>query len=108
MQVAKIGALIALAIGLAACGAVDTMVDGYKHANAVGSELATATGMKPQVGFKWHNGSLEQVTIMFPRLYRDKPLTELAETVRQTVAKQFKQTPDNIVLAFSLGRAPAD
>jgi len=108
VQVAKIGALIALAIGLAACGAVDTMVDGYKHANAVGSELATATGMKPQVGFKWHNGSLEQVTVMFPRLYRDKPLTELAETVRQTVAKEFKQTPDNIVLAFSLGRAPAD
>ena len=59
--------------------------------------------MKPQVGFNWNNGRLVSVTVAFPRIYDAKPLRELAETIRASVQKQFKQTPDNIVLAFSLG-----
>jgi hypothetical protein len=31
-------------------------------------------------------------------------LGELADTVREVVARDFKQTPDTIVLAFSLKR----
>ncbi len=104
---AKIAVLLIFAVSLSACGAVDTLVDGFKHVNAVRSDLAAATGMKPEVGFNWHNGRLNKVTVTFPRLYRDKPLTELAETVRQTVTKEFRQAPDDIVLAFSLGPAPA-
>lgn len=38
----------------------------------------------------------------FPRVYAGKPLDELAGTVREVVAREFKQTPDPIVLAFSL------
>jgi hypothetical protein len=102
----KTAVFLILAISLAACGAVDTLVDGFKHVNAVRNDLAAATGMRPEVGFNWHNGRLNKVTVTFPRLYRDKPLTELAETVRQTVTKEFKQAPDDIVLAFSLGQAP--
>jgi hypothetical protein len=103
----KIAVLLALTTGLAACGVVDTLVAGYKHANAVSNELAAVTGMKPKVGFNWHNGILEAVTVTFPRLYRDKPVADLAETVHRTVMQEFKQTPDDIVLAFSLGQAPA-
>jgi hypothetical protein len=32
---------------------------------------------------------------------------ELAEAVRAAVGKEFRQTPENIVLAFSLGRVAA-
>lgn len=102
----KIVVLFVLALSLAACGAVDTLFDGFKHVGAVRNDLAAATGMKPEVGFNWHNGRLNKVTVTFPHLYRDKPLPELAETVRQTVTKEFKQTPDDIVLAFSLGPPP--
>jgi hypothetical protein len=42
--------------------------------------------------------------VTFPRLYAGKPLGELAQTVREVVAKEFKQTPDTIVLAFSLSK----
>jgi hypothetical protein len=45
-----------------------------------------------------------RVTVTFPRLYEAKPLREVAEIVRRSVASQFKQTPDDIDLAFSLGR----
>jgi len=102
----KIAILLVLALSLAGCGAVDTLFDGFKHVSAVRDDLMAATGMKPEVGFNWHNGRLNKVTVTFPHLYRDKPLTELAETVRQTVTKEFKQAPDDIVLAFSLGPAP--
>jgi len=35
---------------------------------------------------------------------RPRLLEELARTVREVVAKEFKQTPDTIVLAFSLSK----
>ena len=60
--------------------------------------------MKPQVGFNWSNGGLRSVTVTFPRLYADRPLGELADMVREVVAREFKQTPDTVVLAFALKR----
>jgi hypothetical protein len=103
----KIATCLALAISLAACSVVDTLVDGFKHVTAVENDLAASTGMKPHVGFQWHNGRLETVTVAFPKLYESKPLSELAATVRRAVTSEFKQTPDDIVLAFSLGKTAA-
>jgi hypothetical protein len=60
--------------------------------------------MKPNVGFNWNNGRLTSVNVNFPRVYDGKSLTELAAEVRSIVAKEFKQAPENIVLAFSLGK----
>jgi hypothetical protein len=100
----NIAAVLILAINLAACDAVNTVTEGFKHANAVASDLEESTGVKPQVGFNWNNGRLVSVTVSFPRIYEAKPLRELADVTRASVSKQFEQTPDNIVLAFSLGK----
>jgi len=96
------------AASLAACGMIDTMVDGYKHVNALEAELQNTLGSKPDVGFNWHNGKLTQVSVSFPKLLEDKPLNQLAETVRTAVTKEFKQTPEDIVLSFSLGKPSSD
>jgi hypothetical protein len=101
----RVAAMLLLAAGLAACGVVDTMVDGFKHTRAVESALETSLGTKPAVGFNWHNGRLTQVSVTFPQLLDDKPLRELAETVRAAVTTEFKQVPDNIVLGFALGKS---
>jgi major membrane immunogen (membrane-anchored lipoprotein) len=98
----RIAAVVVLALGLAACGAVDTMTEGFKHAKAVESDLEASTGVRPQVGFNWRNGRLVQVTVSYPRLNETKPLHDLADAVRASVIKQFKQKPDNIVLAFAV------
>ncbi len=103
----RIAAFLVLAVSLAACSAINTLVDGWKHVQAVEGDLATSTGMKPQVGFNWRNGRLVTVTVTFLRLYDVNPLGELAETVRRSVTNQFKQTPNDIVLAFSLGSTPS-
>jgi hypothetical protein len=100
----KIAAILAFAIALAACDAFSTVTEGFKYAKAVESDVEQATGVKPQVGFNWSNGRLVSVTVAFPRLYDAKPLPELAETIRASVRNQFQQTPENIVLAFSLGK----
>jgi hypothetical protein len=99
----KIITIAFLGFGLAACGMISTLVDGFKYAKAVETDLEQATGLKPGVGFNWNNGRLLAVTVTFPQLLDAKPVRELAETVRAAVGKEFKQTPENIVLAFSLG-----
>lgn len=96
-------AIAVLAVGLAGCGAADLISRGIWYAKAAETDLEQATGVKPKVGFNWHNGWLS-VTVAFPRVYDAKPLSELADTVRAVVIKDFKQTPDAIVLAFSLGK----
>ena len=35
-------------------------------------------------------------------------MRDLAEATRAAVKKEFKQTPENIVLAFTLGKGAAD
>jgi hypothetical protein len=100
----KIAAALVFALALAACGAVDTMTEGFKHAKAVESDLEGSTGVRPQVGFNWKNGSLVLVTVTYPRLVESKPLHDLAEAARTAVDREFKQTPGNIVLAFAVAK----
>jgi hypothetical protein len=98
-------ALVALALGLAACGVISTLVEGWKYAKAVESDLESETGVKPSVGFKWQNGRLLTVTVAYPQLYEKKPLAALAEILRHSVETHFKQKPEDIELSFSLGRS---
>jgi hypothetical protein len=100
----KIAASLVFALSLAACDAVDTMTEGFSHAKAVESDLERTTGVRPRVGFNWNNGRLVSVTVQFPRIDESKRLGELAESVRSSVNKEFRQAPENIVLAFSLGK----
>ena len=94
-----------LAAGLAGCDSFSTVTEGFKQAGAVADDLAQETGLKPQVGFNWSNGRLVSVTVTFPRLYETKPVRELAGSVRAAIGKEFKQTPETIVLAFALGKS---
>ena len=95
--------LALLAACTAGCGLVDAVFDGFKHAKAVENDLVAMVGVKPAVGFNWHNGRLTSVTVTFPSLLQDKPLQELAAAARAAVGKEFKQRADDVVLAFSLG-----
>ena len=96
--------MVGLAAWLAGCGAADLISNGLAYTQAVEADLEHATGVKPQVGFNWHNGSFQSVTVTFPGIYADKALGELAATVREVVARDFKQMPDTILLGFSLGK----
>ncbi|MBK5656279.1 hypothetical protein [Bradyrhizobium sp. UBA2491] len=96
-------ALALLAGCVAGCGLADAVFDGFKHAKAVENDLFAMVGVKPAVGFNWHNGRLTSVTVTFPNLLQDKPLQELADAARTAVGKEFKQRADDVVLAFSLG-----
>jgi hypothetical protein len=95
-------AIAALSLVLTQCGQVNTLVDGFKYANAVASAFEQEMGAKPQVGFNWHNGRLLSVTVQFPDLYRRKPLAELAGRVRAVLEKEFQQKPDNIIPGFRI------
>ncbi|MGY8637644.1 hypothetical protein RAD15_34750 [Bradyrhizobium sp. 14AA] len=96
--------LLVCATTLAGCDAVSTVTEGFKQSKAVEADLEQSTGVKPAVGFNWHNGRLVSVTVQFPRLYDNKPLNELAGLVRDAVTRDFKQTPERIVLAFAVDK----
>jgi hypothetical protein len=98
----RIAAALIVALALAGCDAVNTMTEGFSHAKAVEKDLEGATGVKPNVGFNWKNGSLVQVTVQFPRLIESKSLPDLAAAARESIGREFKQTPENIVLAFAI------
>jgi hypothetical protein len=100
----RIAAALVFVFALAACDAVDTMKEGLRHVQAVESDLEGSTGVRPQVGFNWSNGRLVTVTVQYPRLVESKSLHELAEAARAAVGKEFKETPQNIVLAFVVGK----
>ena len=99
--------VVLIALALAACEMASTVTEGFKQAHAVEGDLEQATGVRPQVGFSRQNGQLRSVTAGFPRLYEDKPLGKLAETVRAAVGQEFKQVPDAIVLAFAVSNPAA-
>src|ERR1700726_2913626 len=81
----KTVAIVVLAAGLAACGVIDTLMDGFKYAKAVETDLEQQTGLRPGVGFDWSNGQLTSVSVTFPRLVDTKPVRELADAVRAAV-----------------------
>jgi len=101
----RVAALLVLALSLAGCDIIGTLIDGFKYAKAVETDLQASTGMRPDVGFNWSNGRLVTVTVTFPRIDEKRPLPELAETVRHAVTSHFRQTPGDIVLGFSLGKS---
>jgi hypothetical protein len=95
---------VLLASSLAGCGVVDLISKGLSYSNAVAADLERDIGLKPEVGFNWHNGNPQSVTVTFPKVYVGKPLDELANSVREVVVKEFRQTPDTIVLPFALAK----
>ncbi len=100
----KIIAAVVLAASLPGCNPITAFTEGMKYMHAVEDDLQQEAGVKPQVGFNWNNGRLRSVTVIFPGVYDSKPLGELAATVRAVVIREFKQTPDSIVLGFSLDK----
>ena len=101
----RMAVLLVLGVALAGCGVVDTLIDGFKHAKAVEASLETATHVRPQVGFNFSNGRLVSVTVTYPRLMTELALPDLAAAVRRAVTAEFRQTPGDIVLSFSLGKS---
>ena len=98
-------ALLLTALALAGCDAVNTVTEGAAHARAVESDLEKSTGVKPRVGFNWNNGQLTSLTVQYPHIVQSMSLYDLAKAVRASVQSEFKQTPQNTILAFSVGVA---
>jgi len=103
----RVVVILVLALALSGCDALSTLKDGLQQARAVEGDLEQSTGIRPRVGFNWHNGRLTAVTVMFPGLYQTKPLGDLAGLAREAVTREFKQTPEAIVLSFALDKGPS-
>ncbi|KMM76328.1 hypothetical protein ACP93_07395 [Xanthomonas sp. NCPPB 1128] len=88
-------------LALTACGAVDTMKNAYAHSQEVAADLEKSVGSKPMVGFNWANGSLVQVTVNFQGVPH-KPLEQIVQLSKDSVATRFEQAPGNVVVMFTV------
>src|SRR5258708_4977229 len=104
MDIRRAVAIIVLAIGLAGCGVADLISNGLSYSRAVETDLEGATGIRPEVGFNWHNGRFQSVTVTFPRVYAGRPFGGVGDPVGEGVGKGVKQAADTNVLALSLDR----
>jgi hypothetical protein len=95
---------VVLLLSLAACDMVDTLKEGFAHSQAMATELEKAVGSKAFVGFNWNNGRLTSVNVTFEGLPKDRALPDLVQLARTAAAKHFKQEPEQLVLAFSIGK----
>lgn len=93
---------ILVAATLTACNAVDTMTEGFAHSKAVADKLEKAVGVKSFVGFNWNNGSLTSVSVTFEGIPKDVVLADIAAKSKQTIVEEFKQTPKQVVISFSI------
>jgi len=91
-----------LSIWLAACGPIDSLKEGYAHSQAVSTALEKSLGVKPFVGFNWHNGALTSVNVTFQGIPPNVPLTEIVSKSTEAITSQFKQKPEQIVVAFTV------
>jgi hypothetical protein len=87
---------------LSACGPIDTMKEGFAHSQAVSDKLQKSFGLKSFVGFNVNNGELTNVNVTFDGLPEQRSLADVAETSKQAVLAEFKQTPRHIVIAFAI------
>ncbi|WP_369933991.1 hypothetical protein [Xanthomonas tesorieronis] len=93
--------LAPLLLALTSCGAVDTMRNAYAHSQEVAADLEKSVGSKPMVGFNWANGSLVQVTVNFQGV-PPKPLEQIVQLSKSSVATRFQQAPKNVVVTFTV------
>jgi hypothetical protein len=91
-----------LVVLLSGCDAVDSLKEGLAHSEAVSSSLEKSLGSKPFVGFNWNNGSLTSVSITFKGIPPNVVLADIAGEARTAVLAEFKQTPKQVVIAFSI------
>jgi len=93
--------LAPLLLALTSCDAVDTMKNAYAHSQEVAADLEKSVGSKPMVGFNWANGSLVQVTVNFQGV-PPKPLEQIVQLSKGSVATRFQQVPKNVVVTFTV------
>ena len=93
------------ACALAACDAANTVIDGFRQARAVEDALEKSVGTRPTVGFNWSNGRLLRVSVEFPRLPPTQSFDATAAATRAAVAENFRQTPEALVLGFTIETA---
>lgn len=94
--------ILAFCAVLAGCDAADSLREGFAHSQAVQADLERSIGLKSLVGFDWNNGSLSRVSVTFQGLPMTHPLSEIADSTRFAVRKEFKQEPKEIVVSFSI------
>lgn len=92
-------ALVALSLSLGGCDMVNAVKEGMAQSEAAAASIEKQVGVKPEIGFSFHNGSFTAATISFQSI-PSVSLAEVEMVSRKAVATSFKSEPESLVVAF--------
>jgi hypothetical protein len=95
----KLIALAAISLSLGGCDMVAAVKDGIAQSDAAATAIEKQVGVKPQVGFSYHNGSFTAATVQFPSI-PSASLPEVEKVSRKAVISSFKGEPESLVVSF--------
>lgn len=98
-MVRKLIALSVISLSLCGCDMVAAVKDGMAQSEAAATAIEKQVGVKPQVGFSYHNGSFTAATIQFPSV-PSASLPEVEKVSRKAVLASFKGEPESLVVSF--------
>jgi hypothetical protein len=91
--------LAVLGLSIGGCDVVNTVKEGLAQSEAVAVAIERQAGVKPEVGFNYHNGAFTAATIQFPSVPAAS-LPEVEQIARRAVVASFKREPENLVVSF--------
>ena len=94
----KILLVVAISL-LCACG---SFKEGMQQSANVKASLDKTFDANTFVGFNTMNGSLRTVNVTFDKLPSGKSLDDIIKEVKTSIASEFKESPQQIVIAFSV------
>jgi hypothetical protein len=101
----KILPILLLLMILAACGVGDSFTEMQQQTALASEALLKEVGSRPQIGWNIYNGTLANVTVVFPD---DKvsqlSISELSAKVQLALANNLKEQPQQIVLSVVIKR----
>ena len=92
-------AFATLGLMLGGCNMVDAVKEGMAQSEAVATTIEKQVGVKPQVGFSYHNGSFTAATVQFSSL-PSANLSDVEKISRKAVVTSFKSEPESLVVSF--------
>ena len=98
-MIRRLIAFAVLVLALGGCDMFNAVKDGMAQSEAAATAIEKQVGVKPQVGFSYHNGSFTSATVQFPSL-PSASLPEVEKISRKVVIATFNGEPENLVVSF--------
>lgn len=105
-MIKRINVLIILTIAfcfLSSCNVAESMNKTKLKTSKVADAIEKELGIRPQIGFRIHNGSLKRINISFNNnIDKKSSIEDIERIIRKSLKENMEEQPENTVLSILL------